>query len=146
MKRINLFFILLVSLTLIQCKNGEEKYTPLTETNLNYIENNNPKILNPHNTEIDRSKPFYQGTIVEVLDAGGYSYLKIKESLEGHKHQPDPNHQDFWIVVEKTPAKIGEEVRFQKELVTKNYISESLNKTFDELMFASNIQRKVKSE
>jgi hypothetical protein len=133
MKRINLFFILLVSLTLIQCKNGEEKYAPLTETN-------------PHYTEIDRSKPFYQGTIVEVLDAGGYSYFKIKESLEGHKHQPDPNHQDFWIVVERTPAKIGDEVRFQKELVTKNYTSESLNKTFDELMFASNIQRKVKSE
>lgn len=146
MKKINLFFILLVSLLLIQCKNEGEKYTPFIETAPIQHESNNPKILNPHDTEVDRTKPFYQGTVVEVLDAGGYTYLKIKESLEGHKQQPNHNQTSFWIVVERTPAMIGDEVRFQKELVTKNYKSEALNKTFDELMFASNIQRKVKSE
>ena len=67
----------------------------------------------------------------------------IKENLENHVHEEGHEHKDFWIAVGATPANIGDEVRFQKELVTKNYKSKTLNKTFDELMFASNLQHKM---
>lgn len=108
-------------------------------------EEERPEILNPHNTEIDKNKPFYQGTVLETLDAGGYTYIKVKENLDDHVHKDckDSHKEFFWIVVERTAANTGDMIRFQKELVTKNYKSEILDKTFDELMFASNLQRKI---
>ncbi len=78
-------------------------------------------------------KPYYQGTIVELANAGGYTYLSIKEKTE----------KTFWIAVSRTEAKVGDYVRFQKELVTTNFKSKALGKKFDELMFASNLEYRV---
>ncbi len=88
-------------------------------------------------------KPFYQGAIVETIDAGGYTYMLIHENLEGHKHEEGHEHKDFWVAVTQTSAEIGDEVRFQKEMVAQNFYSKTLDRTFDEIMFASNLQHKV---
>ena len=135
MNRFRNLFLLLSFLAFIQCKEPI-KLEPLK---------NLPNSVNGTNeTKVDSNKPFYQGTVIEAIDAGGYTYLKIKEHLVNHKHEEGHEHKDFWIAVEKTPAAIGDEVRFQSELVSKNYKSQTLNRVFEELMFASNLQHKVK--
>ncbi len=83
--------------------------------------------------EKETVKPFYQGEVVNVEQGGGYTFIEIKEKTE----------ITFWIVVEKADVKVGDYVQFQKELVAHNFESKSLNKTFEELMFATNLQYKV---
>jgi formylmethanofuran:tetrahydromethanopterin formyltransferase len=78
-------------------------------------------------------KPFYQGKVLSVEHGGAYTYLEVKESTQ----------LSFWVAVTRSDVKIGDYVRFQKELVTNGFKSKALNKTFDELMFASNLQHKV---
>ena len=96
------------------------------------------KHSNPHmdQKKAEMTRPFYQGTVVEAIDTVGYSYLKIKEKTQ----------KTFWIaVIKQSDVKKGDHVRFQKEMVIQKFKSKSLNKTFDEIMFASNLQRKIKS-
>jgi hypothetical protein len=145
MKKVNIITLICIAFLSVQC-NSESGYQEFegNSTTQNQQKEENSPILNPHDTEVDVNKPFYQGMIVELKDAAGYTYILIKEDLTGHQHEEGHEHNDFWIVVEKTTAKVGDEVRFQKELVTKNYLSKELNETFDELMFASNLQYKIK--
>ncbi len=78
-------------------------------------------------------KPFYHGEVVTIEHAGPYSYLEIKEHSD----------KTFWVAVNKTEVKVGDYVRFQKELVTQNFKSKALDRTFEELMFGSNLQYKI---
>ncbi len=82
----------------------------------------------------EQVKPYYMGEIVKVEQGGAYTYLEIKEK----------NNKSFWIAVNSIEANKGDTVRFQNELVVKDFTSKALNKKFDELMFASNLQYKVK--
>ncbi len=91
-----------------------------------------PKIA-PSTSEQKIVKPYYQGEVISLQNAGGYTYLEVKEHSD----------KTFWVAVTRTEVQLGDYVRFQKELVTKNFISKTLNKTFEELMFASNLQYKV---
>ena len=77
--------------------------------------------------------PYYQGEVVSVDHGGSYSYLEIKEHTE----------ETFWVAVTRTEVKVGDYVRFQKELVTQNFKSKALDRTFEELMFGSNLQYQV---
>lgn len=78
-------------------------------------------------------KPYYQGFIVKVEQGGAYTYLEVKEATE----------KTFWIAVTSVEAKVGDFVRFQKELVMRDFKSKALKRTFDELMFASGLQYRV---
>ena len=78
------------------------------------------------------NNPFYQGEVVTVLQAKTYTYLEIKEST----------NLTFWIVTNAIDAKVGDYVRFQKELVTKNFKSKILNRVFKELMFVSSLEHR----
>jgi len=78
-------------------------------------------------------QPYYEGEVVTVDHGGAYSYLEVKEHTE----------QTFWVAVNATEVKVGDYVRFQKELVTQNFKSKALDRTFEELMFGSNLQYKV---
>jgi hypothetical protein len=77
--------------------------------------------------------PYYQGEVVTVEHGGSYSYLEVKEHSE----------QTFWVAVNRTEVNVGDYVRFQKELVTQNFKSKALNRTFEELMFGSHLQYKI---
>jgi len=134
MKKINVLLLIITLIVSVQCKE-DKKYIPIVDV----------ERPNPHTTEVDANKPFYQGVVLEKLDAGAYSYLKVEENIKGHEHAEGNKHNHFfWIAVSKTPAKVGDEVRFQKELVTKSFESKVLKRTFEDLMFASNLQYKVK--
>lgn len=78
-------------------------------------------------------QPYYQGEVVTVEHGGAYSYLEVKEHTG----------QTFWVAVNAAEVKVGDHVRFQKELVTQNFKSKALDRTFEELMFASNLQHKI---
>jgi len=78
-------------------------------------------------------KPYYQGEVVTVEQGGAYTYLEVKEQTA----------ETFWVAVNSAEVKVGDYVRFQKELVTQNFKSKALKKTFDELMFGSNLQHKI---
>ncbi len=77
---------------------------------------------------------YYQGEVVTVEHGGAYSYLEVKEHTEA----------TFWVAVNATEVKVGDYVRFQKELVAKKFKSKALDRTFEELIFGSNLQYKVK--
>ncbi|SFV65943.1 NrfJ-related protein [hydrothermal vent metagenome] len=91
--------------------------------------------------EVNQSTPttkevntlYYQGTAVTVRQGGSYTYIEVKEKTE----------LTFWVAVSQAEVKVGDIVRFQKELVAKNFKSKALNQTFKELMFASNLEYKV---
>lgn len=79
-------------------------------------------------------QPYYQGEVITAEHGGAYSYLEVKEHTEA----------TFWVAVNRTEVKVGDYVRFQKELVTQNFKSKALDRTFEELMFGSNLQYRVK--
>ncbi|MCF6339402.1 MAG: hypothetical protein L3J10_01440 [Sulfurimonas sp.] len=79
-------------------------------------------------------KPFYQGKVVSVKQAQAYTFIEVKEKT----------NKSFWIATSNADVKEGDFVRFQKEIVVKNFKSKALDKVFKELLFASNLQYRVK--
>lgn len=76
----------------------------------------------------------YEGVVVDSLDGGGYTYLQIEDAKK-----------KYWIAVEGLKIDKGMEVRFTEELKAKNFESKSLNRVFDEITFASNLQYRTKA-
>lgn len=93
------------------------------------------KIKNPHGGQVNNN-PYYQGEVMTVEHGGGYTYLEIKEQTG----------KTFWVAVSAAEVKVGDYVRFQMELTTKNFKSKALKRTFEELMFASRLQQRLLRE
>lgn len=74
----------------------------------------------------------YEGVVVDTIDGGGYTYLQI-----------DDTKKKYWVAVEGTKVEKGTEVRFTEEMRVKNFQSKALNRTFDEVVFASNLQHRT---
>ena len=88
----------------------------------------------PHDSDENQEvSPFYQGEVVSVEQGGGYTYIEVLEKTD----------MSFWIAVEKADVQLGDYILFQKELVAKNFHSKALDRTFEEIMFASNLQYRV---
>lgn len=86
---------------------------------------------NPHSRQ--NNNPYYKGEVVSVEQGGAYTYLEVKEETE----------KTFWVAVNAADVKVGDYVRFQMELVTKNFKSKALDRTFKELMFGSGLQHRI---
>ena len=54
--------------------------------------------------------------------------------------QIDDTKKKYWVAVEGTKVEKGTEVRFTEELRAKDFESKALNRKFDEIVFASNLQ------
>jgi hypothetical protein len=76
---------------------------------------------------------YYEGVVKDVVHGGGYTYLQI----EGADQKP------YWIAVEGVQIAKGMEVRFKEEMRAQNFHSNALNRTFDEVMFASGLQHRT---
>ncbi|WP_263831759.1 hypothetical protein [Sulfurospirillum oryzae] len=76
----------------------------------------------------------FEGIVVDTLQGGGYTYMQI-----------DDTKKKYWVAVEGVNIEKGTEVRFTEELRAKNFESKSLNRTFDEIVFASNLQYRTKA-
>jgi len=72
----------------------------------------------------------FNGVVLETLDANGYTYLHIEDSFK----------KRYWAALEGVKIDKGVEVRFTEEMRAQKFESKSLGRTFDDLIFASNLQ------
>ncbi len=68
----------------------------------------------------------HTATIVETMNAGGYTYMKVKE-----------NGSEYWVAVNAAEVRVGQHVTFEEQMWMPNFKSKTLNRTFDSIMFAS---------
>jgi hypothetical protein len=76
------------------------------------------------NTTTQMSPDVHKVNVIEKIDASNYSYLKV-----------DENNKDYWIAVPKMEVKPGETVLYSKFMEMKNFKSETLNRTFESILF-----------
>ncbi len=69
-----------------------------------------------------------QGKVISIMTGSGYSYLELES-----------NNQKFWIAGTKVTAKEGDTVQFEQSVVMNGFVSKTLNKTFDQIIFASSV-------
>jgi hypothetical protein len=68
--------------------------------------------------------------VEEKIDANNYTYLKVKEGSNS-----------YWIAVNKMDINTGEYVIFSKFMEMKNFKSETLNKTFESILFVDDAKK-----
>ena len=68
------------------------------------------------------------GTVVETMDAAGYTYVKVDE--EGNV---------YWIAGPRSAVVVGSSISYIEQMVMKDFTSKSLNRTFEYLMFTTTI-------
>ena len=95
-----------------------------------------PMVHVDHSLANDSIQPYYQGKVVNFEQGGSYTYIEVEESTG----------MTFWIAVESIDVKEGEQIRFKNELVAKDFQSKALDRVFDELMFASDVQYQISEE
>ncbi len=66
------------------------------------------------------------GKVLETMDSGGYTYVLL-ETEAGKK----------WVAAPKTTVTVGQTATFAPGMVMRNFKSETLNRTFDEVVFSS---------
>ncbi len=69
--------------------------------------------------------PSQSGTVLETMEGGGYTYLKL-----------DQNGKTLWIAVRRANVAVGDAVEYVEKMRMPNFTSKTLNKTFDEIVFA----------
>ena len=72
--------------------------------------------------------PKKQGKVIEVTSGAGYSYLLI-----------EAGGQKYWIAGTQITAKVGDVVSYIENVTMNNFTSKTLNKTFDQIVFASTV-------
>lgn len=72
--------------------------------------------------------PTASGTIIENMDASGYTYMLI-ETGAGQS----------WVAIPATPVEKGAKVTYYEGMVMKDFTSKTLNRTFDAVVFSSGL-------
>ncbi|MHA2099123.1 MAG: DNA-binding protein [Candidatus Kariarchaeaceae archaeon] len=75
----------------------------------------------------------HYGKVVEKIDAGSYSYLLINE---------DGN--EYWIAVPTMQVEVGEQIFFSKYMKMNNFRSETLDRTFESVLFVDDAMKSTK--
>ena len=70
--------------------------------------------------------PVLKGEVLEVKDVDAYTYLRLK-TRDG----------EIWAAVNKAPVKKGAEVTIENVAMMTNFVSKTLNKTFDRIAFGT---------
>ena len=71
----------------------------------------------------------HSGTVLETASGGGYTYIKVKEGKNV-----------FWAAGPTTQVKKGAVVNFSEQVWMPNFKSQALNRTFDKILFESEIR------
>lgn len=72
--------------------------------------------------------PAFSGKIVEVLDGGKYTFLRVQGF-----------HNTIWVATKPCSLKAGEQVSMPHGEVMPNFRSTTLNRTFDEIHFVDHL-------
>ena len=75
-----------------------------------------------------RADSSLSGKILETMDAGGYTYVKLDTSVS-----------QLWVAIPQTAIKVGDEITCSPGMAMKNFSSKTLNQTFDSIVFSSGI-------
>jgi len=67
------------------------------------------------------------GTVAETIDAGGYTYLRIKES-------------DTWIATSTLEVSSGAQIEYSGGSEMHDFYSKSLDRTFESIWFVGNVR------
>lgn len=67
-------------------------------------------------------------TVLETMDSGGYTYMKLEQG-----------DRQFWAAASKTQVAEGDSVQFIEDMRLQSFTSNSLKRTFDELVFIRQI-------
>ncbi|MFH2123192.1 MAG: DNA-binding protein [Pseudomonadota bacterium] len=65
------------------------------------------------------------GTVLETMDAGGYTYLQV-----------DTGKAQQWVAIPESKVRKGEKVSYYDGMVMPNFTSKSLNRTFESILFS----------
>lgn len=90
---------------------------------------NEPKLSNDSAQIVDAS--IHTVSVEEKVNASNYSYLKVNE-----------NNNSFWIAVPQMEVKPGDVIVYSKFMEMKNFKSETLNKTFESVLFVDDARLK----
>ncbi len=74
---------------------------------------------------------FTKGTVVETMDAGGYTYVQLEN--DGQKH---------WVAIPESQVKVGDEVELVAGMEMRNFKSKSLDRTFDTIIFSQGLMKR----
>ncbi|WP_028116323.1 hypothetical protein [Ferrimonas senticii] len=67
----------------------------------------------------------HQGKVLETINGGGYTYVKIEEA-----------GAEIWAAAPQSAVKVGDTVRFSEQMRMPSYHSKTLDRSFSPLIFA----------
>lgn len=73
------------------------------------------------------SRRVFQGTISEVINKEGFSYIHVKTA----------NDQMEWVAILDSKVKAGDEVSIEEQAILTDFHSKSLNRTFAKITFGT---------
>ena len=79
-------------------------------------------------TASDESNRSFSGSVVETMDAAGYTYVLVSVGQE-----------KLWAAAPKTTVKVGDKVTITDGMPMKNYHSNTLNRDFPLVYFAASL-------
>jgi len=69
----------------------------------------------------------HTATVLESMSSGGYTYMRVKDGS-----------QSYWIAMTQRPIKEGDTLKYTEQGWMKNFHSKTLNRNFDNILFAGN--------
>ena len=76
-----------------------------------------------------RATRSHSGSVLETMNAAGYSYIQVEE--QGKK---------IWLAAPMIEIKAGQSISWNSGAAMRNFTSQSLNRSFDEIFFVSAVQ------
>ncbi|MDO6759315.1 hypothetical protein Q4566_03815 [Tamlana sp. 2_MG-2023] len=110
---------------LVSCKDSE-KTTPKKE------QNSYEDVIKTNKTEDLASENTHKIIVTEKISSGGYIYLKVKE-----------NEEEYWMSIPDRQIEIGATYYYDGGMVMKNFESKTLNRTFENVIFAEGIRDQI---
>jgi hypothetical protein len=75
---------------------------------------------------VQSEEPVVTGTVVETMDAGPYTYVRLKTA-----------NGDVWAAVNEAKLKVGSEITVGNAMWMEKFESKTLNRKFDRILFGS---------
>jgi hypothetical protein len=115
--------ILLAALLALGCGKAPEAAAVKTG---NAVEPSNAALADAHGGGAAAPVSTLTGTVLETMDAAGYTYLKLK-TADG----------EAWAAVNESKVAVGDTVTVLNPMPMGNFESPTLNRTFDEIFFGT---------
>jgi hypothetical protein len=116
--------ILALSVALVGCGKGEPKAEEIQKSGSAAASPASPAA--PHGEQKPQAAVDLTGAIMETMDSGGYTYLKLKTPAG-----------EIWAAVNQAPVKVGEQATVIGSMQMDGFESPTLNRKFDRIYFGS---------